>query len=188
MKEMESSSFVLREGGELGIGDGCHCLEGLLDISWQAGTDDGQDKETIYVFVYQRHDSAVLSHCKIIMPRQTANSNAAIVRRHSQLMGLMQGIITYALMFGLNYSVLLILERGSEFRRDMSASDVLCGVSNSTCLHYVRMAKLFIKILYFCELVRARREWKFEKAVLGVTHLVNSTLYTKEVGDGILLA
>lgn len=68
----------------------------------------------------------------------------------------------------------------------MSASDLLCDASESTCLHYLHVNYLFMKNLYIYEMVQVRRGRDTDQEVLGVPHLDDKTLFARD-GDYAML-
>lgn len=70
--------------------------------------------------------------------------------------------------------------------RDMSASDFLCGASDSTSTCYTRVPRVSIKISDIYKLRRAERDCKSEGPDLGVTRLADRTFYVTASDDVLL--
>lgn len=125
------------------------------------------------MLVHQPRDGAVLSPCKNILFIRAANNISAIVRHHSLFIDIIRHALNYPQIFELEYGVPFIWARISAIVSNMSASDFLCAMSDSTYMGYPCVAKLFIKCSDIYRLGRAQSDCSSasDNAVL-VSHIL----------------
>lgn len=105
-----------------------------------------------------------------------------VILRHSEFIDLICSVRNHARTLKLEYNLPSIQERVSNIGRDISASDLRCGASDSICMHYASIAKILIKNPNICNLGPAQCDSDSDEAVLGVTHLDDRT---RNVTDGV---
>lgn len=143
-------------------------------------------REPIRVFVHQHVDGAVVSSLEVIIVSRAANNIDAIVRRHLQLIDLINNVSHYTHTFELEYCVPFTRAHVGDIGKDMSASDILSGASDSTCMYYARMVKLSIYIPDIYELLPWQNDCNSDEAAIGFTHLDDRTLRVTDNDDALL--